>query len=93
MAKNHRTALLIDASKGFTNPFAERVNRLLQSVNGSNIKVDVYHLGAASSVALNDGPPAAAASTSVASATTLEQAEATLRSQGYDQILVSKPGK
>ena len=33
MPKNHRTALLIDASKGFENPFKERVNR-----NGGRLK-------------------------------------------------------
>lgn len=91
MPKNHRTALLIDASKGFANPFKERVERLLQSVNGTNIKVDVYHLGVGGNVTLQEGAPSA--TPAFASATTVEAAEAQLRSQGYDQILVSKPGK
>lgn len=91
MPKNHRTALLIDASKGFANPFAERVNRLLQSVNGPNIKVDVYHLGVGGNVTLQEGAPTS--TPAYGSATTVEAAEAQLRAQGYDQILVSKPGK
>lgn len=43
-ARNHRTLLVIDARGGFTSDQKERVNRLLQSVNGANIKVDIAHL-------------------------------------------------
>lgn len=42
--KAHRTLLVIDARGGFTSDQKERVNRLLQSVNGSNIKCDIAHL-------------------------------------------------
>lgn len=44
VGKNHRSLLVIDARGGFTAEQKERVNRLLQSVNGSNIKVDIAHL-------------------------------------------------
>lgn len=40
----HQTLLVIDGST--TPAFKERVERLLQSVNGSNIKVDVQKLDA-----------------------------------------------
>lgn len=43
---NHQTALIIDARKGLSGKYANRVQRLLQSVSdgysGTGIKVDVY---------------------------------------------------
>ena len=43
-SKNHRTLLVIDARGELNSEAKERVNRLLQSVNGPNIKVDIAHL-------------------------------------------------
>ncbi len=43
-SRDHRTALVIDIRNGITPEFRERYRRLLQSVNGENIKVDVYTL-------------------------------------------------
>jgi hypothetical protein len=61
-ARHHRTLLVIDARGGFTGDQKERVNRLLQSVNGVNIKVDVAHLtgDAVASVAPGANPFASA---------------------------------
>lgn len=42
LPRKHRTALVVDARKGVN---TERLNRLLQSVNGTGIKVDVFTLG------------------------------------------------
>ncbi len=42
--REHRTCLVIDVRNGITSEFRERYQRLLQSVNGPNIKVDVYTL-------------------------------------------------
>lgn len=38
----HRTALVINTSEGVTSRFKERYERLLASVGGKNIKVDVF---------------------------------------------------
>lgn len=51
--RDHRTALVIDARNGITPEFRERYRRLLQSVNGENIKIDVYTLRGNASA---DGP-------------------------------------
>lgn len=40
--KNHRTALFINVAADSSSDFRERSARLVESVNGSNIKVDVY---------------------------------------------------
>lgn len=43
-SKTHRTALVIDVRRGISSTYEERVKRLLQSVNGSNIKCDIFTL-------------------------------------------------
>lgn len=52
-SRDHRTALVIDVRNGASPQFKERYNRLLQSVNGPNIKVDVFTLRGN---ATGDGP-------------------------------------
>lgn len=42
--KSHQTALVIDVRGGVSPQFKNRYQRLLESVNGNNIKVDVYTL-------------------------------------------------
>lgn len=42
--KSHRTALVVDVRRGITSDFENRVKRLLESVNGSNIKCDIFTL-------------------------------------------------
>lgn len=84
MAKNHRTALVVDASNGFEGEFAERVGRLLQSVNGPNVKVDIYTFDGSKLV---EGPPSAA---KAAASGSIDDLIAPL---GYAQVLISKPGK
>ncbi len=84
MAKNHRTALVIDTSQGFAGNFRERARRLLESVGGPNIKTDVYTWDGSQLVEGAPGSAPAAASTS------LDEQIAAL---GYDQVVVSKPGR
>ena len=83
--KQHRTALVIDVTKGFDGDFKERVNRLLQSVNGQNIKVDIFHFDGSN---VKPGAPPTPAGT-----TSTVDIDAWAASQGYDQLVISKPGK
>lgn len=80
-SKTHRTALVIDAN---TNP--ERVARLLQSVNDTGIKVDVYTKGAASGTTLRAGAP----SDSPTSDGDVD-VEAFVSSLGYTMLLTATP--
>jgi len=43
-SRHHRTALVIDIRNGVSSDFENRYKRLLESVNGDNIKVDVFTL-------------------------------------------------
>lgn len=43
-SRTHRTALVVDVRRGVDSEYEERVKRLFQSVNGSNIKVDIFNL-------------------------------------------------
>lgn len=43
-SRTHRTALVVDVRRGIDGEFEERVKRLFQSVNGSNIKCDIFNL-------------------------------------------------
>jgi hypothetical protein len=43
-AKEHQSLLVFDATEGFDDKVEERFNRLVQSVNGQNIKVDIATL-------------------------------------------------
>lgn len=88
VSKTHRTALVIDVSKAAqaAPDFKERVDRLLQSVNGSNIKCDVYNFDG---VTLRPGVPAEGV-TSDGAETSLE---AWANEAGYTQLLISRPGK
>jgi hypothetical protein len=42
--RSHRTALVVDVRRGIDSEYEERVKRLFQSVNGSNIKCDIFTL-------------------------------------------------
>lgn len=42
--KDHRTALVIDVNEFDDSDYRDRVKRLLQSVNGPNIKTDIFAL-------------------------------------------------
>ena len=112
--KTHRTALVIDARKGFAGSFKERAERLLQSVNGSNIKVDVFHIVGDTVTA---GAPKASAATASASTapvpgeitlipgapgqytikgatvSLLDELTAWSAKAGYDQLILTTPGK
>lgn len=84
MARNHRTALVIDVSQGTPGDFKERYKRLIESTGGSNIKVDLFHWDGTQ---LREGAPG---QTSAPSASGLDAAVAKL---GYEQVVISKPGK
>lgn len=82
--KQHRTALVIDAAKeDVSSTFRERVARLLASLNGNNIKVDVYNL--------RNGvvTPRSASATLPQSASVPGDVVAWGKSQGYDQTIFS----
>lgn len=84
--RKHRTALFVDAAKRAANSeYRERSDRLIQSVNGSNIKVDVFEV---------DGSVVRPLGTTPSSTPTSEpDLQAWATSQGYTQVLVSQPGK
>lgn len=88
-SRTHRTAVVIDVRAGVTNTFKERYERLLQSVGGSNIKVDVFTLRGNST---GDGPGLVAGAPGSASAPEQKPAEIDLKAWakdvGYDQLLV-----
>ena len=88
--RSHRTALVIDVRNGVNSQFRERYNRLLQSVNGPNIKVDVFTLrgnSLATGPALVPGKPEDTSAVDVpASPIDLNAWAAGL---GYDQLIVT----
>lgn len=51
--RNHRTAVVIDVRNGVSAEFKERFGRLLESLNGDNIKADIFTLRGN---ATQDGP-------------------------------------
>lgn len=83
--REHRTALVVDVSKPAKSDFTERVNRLRQSLNGPNIKVDVYTFDG---VTLRQGWPDEASGGTPPSAADFESFAAGL---GYTQLLVDSP--
>lgn len=98
--RSHRTALVIDARKGFTGKFKERTNRLLESVNGNNIKVDVYTLEGGDAITgvsvpatltLHPGKPGEGVASSTASGSTDDALEAWANGLGYDMLVVARP--
>ena len=88
--RNHRTALVIDTRNGVDSKFQERYKRLLQSVNGENIKVDIFTLrgnAAATGPALVPGSPDDSAPADVPAADI--DLNAWAAGLGYDQLLVT----
>lgn len=90
--REHRTALVIDIRNGVSADFENRYKRLLESVNGDNIKVDVFTLRSnlvASAPALVEGAPDAVAELDA------DEEEINLRewarSLGFTQLLLSIP--
>lgn len=51
--RKHQTAVVIDVRNGASPAFVNRYTRLLQSLNGQNIKADIYTLRGN---ATSDGP-------------------------------------
>lgn len=90
-SRTHRTALVIDVRKGMTTTGAERVRRLLESVNDSNIKVDVLTLRgntAATGPSLVKGSPF---DTEGGDFNDDIDLEVWARNLGYDQLVISIP--
>lgn len=88
--RSHRTALVIDTRNGVDSKFQERYKRLLQSVNGPNIKVDIFTLrpnAVASGPALVPGTPDDSPAPDVPAASIDLNAWAT--GLGYDQLIVT----
>ena len=92
--RQHRTALLIDADS-LSGAYSERVERLLQSLNGPNIKVDVYAVKPGAAVptggvvkikSLSEIGVGGAVST-----VTDADLQAAAKAAGYVQVLFTKP--
>ena len=95
--REHRTACVIDTRGGASGEFKERYNRLLESLNGQNIKADVYTL--ADEVAPvqasggfyhghPDSPPAALPQYPSSNGLTPQQIAAWASGEGYSQLLL-----
>lgn len=83
--KEHRTALVIDQAKyDSIGSYQERINRLLESLNGHNIKTDIYTLRDG---ALHFGKPTTVADVEPVSIN--GAAESLKDGLGYDLVLVS----
>lgn len=67
-SRNHRTALVLDVRRGIDSTFEERAKRLLESVNGPNIKCDIFTLTGPEAT-LTQGTTLPSAATVAASAT------------------------
>jgi hypothetical protein len=89
VGKSHRTALVIDGDSLSNATYAERAGRLLESLNGTNIKTDVFVASSGALVRLAD--PKSLVVPPVASFDAAE-AVAEVSALGYDQVLVSQPG-
>jgi hypothetical protein len=82
--KNHRTALVIDDERYFgDSTYKERINRLLASVNGANIKTDIF---TRKGDKLVPGVPEAAFHTTGENGQSTEE---TLKSFGYDLVITT----
>lgn len=88
ISKSHQTALFIAPGT-----HKERTNRLLESLNGKNIKVDVYRpVTTTTSVVARVNDAGVGGSPSVPAAEfDLDLAVKAAREAGYNQILVSVP--
>lgn len=91
VGKTHRTALLIDAADS-TSTYQERARRLLESLNGSNIKVDVFTTATGGGTNINrlEDPKQLDVSNADDFFNPSEFHE-WASARGYDQILVSLP--
>jgi hypothetical protein len=89
ISKSHRTALFIAPASN-----SERVNRLLESLNGDNIKVDVYRPVATTSTVVqrveNDGNGVSSYGSDAAEFD-VDAIRKEAAAAGYDQILFSVP--
>lgn len=89
--RSHRTALFIDGDALDNGTYRERVERLLQSLNGPNIKTDLF------TVAAGNGNGGVVRISSLADVSVNGHAKATdeelvswAEAAGYDQVLFSK---
>ena len=82
--RSHRTALFVEVSADSSSAFRERSARLVESLNGSNIKVDIYSQDTATG-AVSEGLNFPAAAAELDSEDVLSLA----REAGYIQALVS----
>lgn len=92
--RSHRTALFIDADALVDGTYKERVARLLQSLNGANIKTDIFSVSGGAPV--NGGVKRIGSLAEVApNGATVKPTDAELsqwaKDQGYVQVLTSKP--
>lgn len=66
--RSHRTALVVDIRRGVDKEYEQRVKRLFESVNGDNIKVDIFTLSGPDGGTLTQGTTIPSQSTVAAKA-------------------------
>lgn len=90
--RSHRTALFVD-TRAVSDEFEQRSNRLLQSLNGDNIKVDVFSVTGTNGggVVRVSGQPGSLAVASDPTDLDASELSAWARDQGYVQVLFSVP--
>lgn len=87
-SREHQTVLFVDAQqRANSDKYRERSDRLIQSLNGDNIKVDIFEVDG-----LTIRPLGMADSPSEAT-TTDDDLRAWAAGIGYSQVLVSMPAK
>lgn len=91
--RQHRTALFVDARD--LSKFEERANRLLQSLNGQNIKVDVFSVrpgnGNGGVVRVTGSPGSLAVDFDSVVDFDASELSAWAKSKGYEMVLFAAP--
>lgn len=89
--RSHRTALVVNgAAYDEGGDYAERVNRLVESLNGPQIKTDIFKTVGDKVVRCQNSAPLTPV-VEDASASNEASAHAVLSAEGYTQILASAP--
>lgn len=87
--RSHQTAVVVDVRSGVSSNFQERYNRFLGSLNGKNIKADIFTLRANSG---SSGPALVAGAPDSVSAPSTPAAdidlEAWAKSLGFTQLVL-----
>ena len=88
--RSHRTALFVDGNKLSAHEYAERAGRLIESLNGGQIKVDLFVVRDGQATRISSRADLAAPQPS--SAFPHDALVAAARDAGYTQVLTSTQG-